>query len=87
MLHDAEICWGKVAEDVDVYFETESGIPLVFSREYGNGLCIFLNSGDFKDGEEFCRTAERSNSDAGIRKTGLQFQVRLKKERRHNNGI
>ena len=48
MLHDAEICWGKVAEDVDVYFETESGIPLVFSREYGNGLCIFLNSGDFK---------------------------------------
>ena len=34
MLHDAEICWGKVAEDVDVYFETESGIPLVFSREY-----------------------------------------------------
>lgn len=49
MLHDAEICWGKVAEDVDVYFETESGIPLVFSREYGNGLCIFLNSGDFKE--------------------------------------
>ena len=49
MLHDAEICWGKVAEDVDVYFETEKGIPLVFSREYGNGLCIFLNSGDFKE--------------------------------------
>jgi len=49
VLHDAEICWGKVAEDVDVYFETESGIPLVFSREYGNGLCIFLNSGDFKE--------------------------------------
>lgn len=49
MLHDAEICWGKVAEDVDVYFETESGIPLVFSRKYGNGLCIFLNSGDFKE--------------------------------------
>lgn len=49
VLRDAEICWGKVAEDVDVYFETESGIPLVFSREYGNGLCIFLNSGDFKE--------------------------------------
>ena len=41
----------------------------------------------FEAGEEFYRTAERSNSDAGIRETGLQFQVRLKKERRHNNGI
>ena len=49
ILHDAEICWGNVAEDVDVYFETENGIPLVFSREYGKGTCIYLNSGDFKE--------------------------------------
>lgn len=48
-LHDAEVCWGKLADDVDIYFETPDGIPLVFSREYGNGICIYFNSGDFKD--------------------------------------
>lgn len=48
-LHDAEVCWGEIADDVDVYFETEEEIPLVFSREYGNGICIYLNSGDFKE--------------------------------------
>lgn len=48
-LHDAEICWGDIADDVDVYFTTVEGIPLVFSREYGEGICIYLNSGDFKD--------------------------------------
>lgn len=49
VLHDAEICWGDTAEDVDIYFETENGIPLVFSREYGKGICFYLNSGDFKE--------------------------------------
>ena len=49
VLHDDEVCWGSVAPDVEVYFETEDGHPLVFSREYGNGLCIWLNSGDFKE--------------------------------------
>ena len=48
-LHDAEICWGDLAEDVEIYFETEDGIPLVFSREYGRGVCIYLNSGEFKE--------------------------------------
>lgn len=49
VLHDDEVCWGSVAPDVEVYFETEDGHPLVFSREYGNGLCIWLNPGDFKE--------------------------------------
>lgn len=49
VLHDDEICWGSIAPDVEVYFETEDGRPLVFSREYGNGVCIWLNSGDFKE--------------------------------------
>lgn len=48
MLHDAEICWGNLAYDVDVHFETPDGIPLVFSREYGSGVCIYLHSGDYK---------------------------------------
>ena len=48
ILHDAEVCWGELAEDIDVYFETEEGLPLVFSREYGKKICIYLNSGDFK---------------------------------------
>lgn len=47
-LHDEEICWGRLADDVDVYFETEDGIPLVFVREYGKGVCIYMNSGDYK---------------------------------------
>ena len=48
VLHDAELCWGDLAYDVDVHFETPDGVPLVFSREYGNGVCIFLHSGDYK---------------------------------------
>lgn len=47
-LHDAELCWGNLAYDVEVHFETPDGIPLVFSREYGNGVCIYLHSGDYK---------------------------------------
>ena len=47
-LHDGEICWGDLAPDVDVYFKTEDGIPLVFAREYGKGVCIYMNSGDYK---------------------------------------
>lgn len=50
VLQDAEICWGMdPAGDIDVYFETEDGKPLVFSREYGNGICIWLNPGDYKN--------------------------------------
>lgn len=48
-LSDAEICWGNLASDVDVLFENEEGLPLVFQRRYGNGYCIFFNSGDYKD--------------------------------------
>ena len=48
VLHDAELCWGDLAYDVNVYFETPDGMPLVFSREYGNGVCIYLHSGDYK---------------------------------------
>ena len=48
-LHDDEICWGKLEPDVDVLFENEEGLPLVFAREYGRGLCIFLNSGEYKE--------------------------------------
>lgn len=48
-LTDEEICWGPVAPDVDVFFETEDEIPLVFGREYGRGICLWLNPGDFKD--------------------------------------
>lgn len=48
-LHDNEICWGNYGPDVDVFFETEDGKPLVFTREYGRGVCIWLNPGDFKD--------------------------------------
>lgn len=48
VLHDDEICWGDTSPDIDVYFKTKEGIPLVFSREYGKGLCVWLNSGDFK---------------------------------------
>lgn len=48
-LRDDEICWGQTAPDIDVFFETEDGIPLVFGREYGRGMCIWFNSGDFKD--------------------------------------
>lgn len=47
-LHDAELCWGDLAYDVDVHFETPDGVPLVFSREYGDGVCIYLHSGDYK---------------------------------------
>lgn len=47
-LIDDELCWGEIAPDVTVFFESEDGIPLVFSREYGAGLCMWLNSGDFK---------------------------------------
>lgn len=47
-LIDDELCWGELAPDVNVFFENEDGIPLVFSREYGKGLCVWMNSGDFK---------------------------------------
>lgn len=47
-LTDNEICWGDPpAPDADVYFESEDGKPLVFSREYGKGLCAWMNSGDY----------------------------------------
>lgn len=46
-LHDDEICWGEMSPDLDVYFKSEKGVPLVFSREYGSGVCIWLNSGDY----------------------------------------
>ena len=50
ILHDDELCWGeKLAPDANVYFANDDGHPLVFSREYGKGLCIWLNSGDFKE--------------------------------------
>ena len=49
VLHDGEICWGELAPDVDVFFETDDGVPLVFAREYGKGTCIYLNSGDYKN--------------------------------------
>ena len=49
ILHDAEICWGNIADDVDVFFKTEDDIPLVFAREYGSGICVYLNPGDFKE--------------------------------------
>lgn len=48
VLHDCEICWGNLEYDVEVHFETPDGIPLVFSREYGNGVCIYLHPGDYK---------------------------------------
>ena len=47
-LHDAELCWGELAYDAEVYFRTPDGKPLVFSREYGKGVCIYLHSGDYK---------------------------------------
>lgn len=50
VLHDDEICWGnELAPDANVYFTDETGVPLVYSREYGKGMCIWLNPGDFKD--------------------------------------
>lgn len=49
ILHDDEICWGEIAPDVDVFFETPDGIPLVFGRECGDGSCIYMNPGDFKN--------------------------------------
>ncbi len=48
-LSDGEICWGTLLDDAEVYFVSEEGIPLVFSREYGSGVCLYLNSGDFKE--------------------------------------
>ena len=48
-LHDGELCWGQYGPDVEVFFETDEGIPLVFCREYGNGICIWMNTGDFKE--------------------------------------
>ena len=47
-LQDGELCWGEVEYYVDVHFKTPEGIPLVFSREYGDGICIYLHSGDYK---------------------------------------
>ena len=50
VLHDDELCWGtNLVPDANVYFTDEEGYPLVFSREYGKGLCIWLNPGDFKE--------------------------------------
>lgn len=48
-LHDGEICWGNLSPDADVLYEDAEGIPLVFVREYGNGVCVYLNSGDYKE--------------------------------------
>lgn len=48
-LHDDEICWGKTAPDVDVLFANEEGLPLVFAREYGRGVCLFVNPGEYKE--------------------------------------
>lgn len=50
ILHDDELCWGeKLAPDTNVFFTSDDGHPLVFSREYGKGQCIWLNPGDFKE--------------------------------------
>jgi hypothetical protein len=53
-LSDGEICWGDVAPDAAVYFtfndpQSGSAIPLVFNRDYGNGHCFWINTGEFKD--------------------------------------
>ena len=52
-LQDGEICWGECDDDVIIFFETKTDdgttAPLVFAREYGDGLCIYLHSGDYKD--------------------------------------
>ena len=53
-LSDGEICWGDVSPDATVYFsfnDSESGntFPLVFSREYGDGFCFWINTGEFKE--------------------------------------
>lgn len=48
VLHDGEICWGDLAPDVDIFFSSNEGIPLIFAREYGNGVCVYMNSGDYK---------------------------------------
>ena len=48
VLHDEEVCWGELAPDVDVFFQTDDGIPLVWGREVGKGYCLWMNSGDFK---------------------------------------
>ena len=47
-LEDCELCWGDVSYDVDIHYQTEDNVPLVFSREYGKGVCIYLHSGDYK---------------------------------------
>lgn len=39
-LDDDEICWGTIKPDVEVLFENEDNIPLVFMREYGEGICF-----------------------------------------------
>jgi glycerophosphoryl diester phosphodiesterase len=53
-LNDGEVCWGDIAPDVMIYFtynDPESGdvMPLVFSREYGDGRCFWINTGEFRD--------------------------------------
>jgi len=48
-LDDNEICWGTWAPDCNVLFRSQDGKPLVVLREYGNGTCIWTNSGDYRD--------------------------------------
>jgi glycerophosphoryl diester phosphodiesterase len=53
-LMDGEVCWGDLAPDATVYFvyeDKQSGdiIPLVFGRDYGDGHCFWINSGEYKE--------------------------------------
>jgi glycerophosphoryl diester phosphodiesterase len=55
-LADGEVCWGeKLRPDVTVYFTCNNdelsikNKPLVFSRQHGDGICFWFNTGDFKD--------------------------------------
>lgn len=48
-LHDGEICWGNWAPDCEFLFKNQNDRPLFVLREYGDGLCVWMNSGDFKE--------------------------------------
>ncbi len=41
ILHDAEVCWGELAEDIDVYFETEEGFHLYFRESMERKFVLF----------------------------------------------
>ena len=68
-LEDCELCWGDVAYDVNVHYQTENNVPLVFSREYGKGVCIYLHSGDYKFNPPPSRGKPQSNFVALLRES------------------